>query len=486
MLVGVAQHSVRDGNAEPIDLMTTVAQAALEDSGAAGALRDRITDIRPMKGIWPYKDPGRMLAAELGCGRVRTTLNAIGGNEVYDLVNQTALDIVSGSVGTALIVSAETMRTRRADAAAGRESDYRDEPEGAAPDHAYPGNTLDFDDATWTTGAAQPVNFYAMVESALRHRAGEALDDHLRRITELWSAASEVAAGNPNAWLNEPRRAADLATATAANRMVSAPYPKLLTSNLNVDMGAAVLLCSAEVAEAAGVARDRWVFPLAGASAGDPETGRRLDLDRSPGMAAVGRAAVALAGTSAADVDLVDLYSCFPSAVQVAQHALGLEPDRPFTITGGLTFAGGPFNSYCLHTLARAVELIRDRERTALLTGNGGLFSKHSAVVLGGRPNPTGYRHARPQAEVDAAPVRPKASETPQRATLESYTVTHERDGTPEKAIASLIDDAGGRHWATSTESGVVDALLSADACGRLMQLSESDGALTIEGALST
>ena len=61
------------------------------------------------------------------------------------------------------------------------------------------------------------------------------------------------------------------------------------------------------------------------------------------------------------DVARFDLYSCFPSAVQVAMRALGIADDdaRPLTVTGGLGFAGGPVNNYPTHAIARMVEVLR-------------------------------------------------------------------------------------------------------------------------------
>ena len=67
------------------------------------------------------------------------------------------------------------------------------------------------------------------------------------------------------------------------------------------------------------------------------------------------RRVLELSGVGVDDVDIVDLYSCFPSAVQVAARELGLSTDdssRSLTITGGLTFAGGPWNNYVMHSIA--------------------------------------------------------------------------------------------------------------------------------------
>ena len=58
----------------------------------------------------------------------------------------------------------------------------------------------------------------------------------------------------------------------------------------------------------------------------------------------------------------VDLYSCFPSVVQIAAEELGLpddDPSRPLTLTGGLTFGGGPGSNYGAHAVATMVGALR-------------------------------------------------------------------------------------------------------------------------------
>ena len=152
--------------------------------------------------------------------------------------------------------------------------------------------------------------------------------------------------------------------------MVSFPYPKLCTANMQVDQGAGYIVCSVEAARAAGVPEERWVFPLAGADANDHWfISQRAELHRSPAIRLAGAAALGLAGLGIDDVAAVDLYSCFPVVVQMAAAELGLavdDPSRPLTLTGGLTFGGGPGNNYTSHGIARAVR------RAAGGAGHGG------------------------------------------------------------------------------------------------------------------
>ena len=92
-------------------------------------------------------------------------------------------------------------------------------------------------------------------------------------------------------------------------------------------------------------------------------------------MRITGRRVMDLACTTAEELEYVDLYSCFPSAVQVAAKELGLSEDRPLTVTGGLTFGGGPLNNYVMHSVARTVELLRANPgKKGLVTATEGIF----------------------------------------------------------------------------------------------------------------
>jgi acetyl-CoA C-acetyltransferase len=479
VIVGAGQINDRELGSEPVDLMVRCSEAAIADSGSA-TLRDRIEAVRVVWGVWPYADPGRLVAERLGRAGATSTLTTSGGNQVYDLVVDTAERIAAGDLDVAVLCAAESMRTRRADHARGVQTAYLPEREGAAPDVVLGSERSLSGAVEEAIGAHHPTRFYAMAESALRHRLGEAVDGHRDRISALWSRASAVAASNPNAWLRTELSAAEIATVTDRNRPIAAPYPKLMTSNLNVDQGGAVVVCSAEAADAAGVPRDRWVFPWSGAGAADHwYPTNRWAFDESPAMRFVGRDVLALAGLTVDDCGLVDLYSCFPVAVQVAQREMGVVPDREFTITGGLTFAAGPLNCYCILPLTRSVELLRAAPgEHALLTGNGGYFTKHSAVVLSAQPSPTGFRASRPQAEVDALPARPTPDAPASSGLIEAYTVTFDRDMQPDRAILTVLDDAGRRHWAESTDADTMRELLATDCCDRKAELDATTATL--------
>ena len=472
VIVGAGQITSRERGAEPVDLMARCTELALEDSGAETSLRTRIGAVRVVWGVWPYADPARLVAQRVGAHSARTTLTAVGGNQVYDLVIDTAARLQRGELDVAVVCAAETMRSRRADRAAGVRSAYLAEAEGAAPDERFgPADPLSTP-VEDRFGINVPTTFYAMAETAIRHRTGESIGAHRDRIARLWAGAAAVAAGNPDAWIRHAPSADQIATVTDRNRPVASPYPKLMVSNLDVDQGGAVVLCTAEIAEAAGVPRDRWVFPWAGASAHDHwYPTNRWAFDESPAMRLAGARALELAGVGHDDCELLDLYSCFPSAVQLAQRELGIAPERPFTITGGLTFAGGPLNCYCVLPLTRSVGLLRERGGLAFLTGNGGTFTEHSMVVLGASPAADGFRHDSVQELVDALPRRADATSRAAVASLETYTVVYGRTGEPDRAVLACIAADGSRQYATCHDAATIDALLTGDRCGAAVEL---------------
>jgi acetyl-CoA C-acetyltransferase len=473
VIVGAGQITSRQRGAEPIDLMARCAELALDDSGAAASLRARVGAVRVVWGVWPYRDPGRLVATEIGAHSARTTLTTVGGNQVYDLVTDTASRLQRGELDVAIVCAAETLRSRRSDRAAGRTSPYLPERDGAAPDELFGPQAPLSTPLEDRFGVNVPTTFYAMAEHAIRHRNGETVDTHRARIASLWAGAAAVAAANPDAWIRDAPSAAQIATATERNRPVAAPYPKMMVSNLDVDQGGAVLMCTAAAAAAAGVPRDRCVFPWAAAHANDHwYPTNRWAFDESPAMRLAGRRALELAGVGHDDCELLDLYSCFPSAVQLAQRELGISPGRPFTITGGLTFAGGPLNCYCILPLTRAVHLLRERDGArAFLTGNGGTFTEHSMLVLAGAPTTDGFRADSVQEQVDALPRRDNATSRASTTTLETYTVTYGRTGEPERAVLACLAADGARHYGLSTDAGVIATLLAGDGCGATVGL---------------
>ena len=77
------------------------------------------------------------------------------------------------------------------------------------------------------------------------------------------------------------------------NRMIGLPYPKYMNSNNDVDMSAALIMCSVERARALGIAEDRWVFPHSGTDCHEHQfVSNRWSFDETPAIRLGGRMAL--------------------------------------------------------------------------------------------------------------------------------------------------------------------------------------------------
>src|SRR5690606_31490289 len=213
-----------------------------------------------------------------------------GGQTPQALVNRTAVDIAAGDLDVALLCGGETWRTRQRYRQAGEIPPWTPLDDTTPTAESF-GAELDMVDAAeLARGLLLPVQFYALFEVALRAGAGRTPDEHRAHLGRLWSRFSEIAATNPNAWLRRAMTPEEVVDPTPDNRLIGYPYTLVMNSNNHVEQAAALLICSAEKAEALGVPRDRWVFPLAGAEANDTaHVSHRGDLCSAPAIRAAGR-----------------------------------------------------------------------------------------------------------------------------------------------------------------------------------------------------
>ena len=473
MLVGAGQHNRRPGEPEmsPLELIVRAARIASESPGT-GRLLERAESVRIVDCLsWPVPDPGALVAEALGVRPAETVRTLTSGTGPLDLLAGACAEIQAGRLDVALIAGAEAIVPFMRAAREGRPTGWPEQGAGATPTRLFGSDRPASHEAELEAGLLAPVHYYPWFENAVRAAAGRTPEEHREWLGRLWCGFAEVAESNPDAWTREAPPAAEIARAGENNRMVAFPYPKLMTANIQVDQGAALLLCSARAAEEAGIAVEDRVFVHATAAAHDHWfAASRQDLHRSPAIAACARASLDRAGIGIDEVAHLDLYSCFPSAVQIAAGELGidLETDtRPPTVTGGLTFAGGPGSNYVTHSLATISERLRaGPDGFGFLTGVGWYMTKHANAVLSTRPPARPYAHAEPQAEVDALPSREIAAAAEIEGPVESFTVTYERDGTPSRAIVSRLSADGSRALSGSSEPEAIQALLAGEVAG--------------------
>lgn len=452
---------------DPIGLMLQAARRAGQD--AAPDLLRRIERVAVPHGRWSFTDPARAIAGALGALGARTVLARIGVLQ-QTLIADACLAIERGEADIVLVIGGDTGHRMLRSRITGHE------PASPWPPQVAPDQMLEAEDelihaAEIRAGIRMPVGLYAIIENAFRAHRGVSVPVHRDHIAALYSRFSTIAAGNPAAWNRRSIDAETIRCVSERNPMQAFPYTKLLCTSWNVDQAAALLFCSVATARAAGVPGDRFVYPWASteSNAMVPVCARR-DLYACPGAAIAGRAALQPFGLSVADLDLIELYSCFPIAVQAYAAELGISLDRELTVTGGMAFAGGPFNNYVLQSTARMAELLRDRHAQGrpghgLVSSVSGVLTKQGFGLWSTRPPPGGFRFADLTGDVAKACVRlPVAMDYEGAGVIAGYSVLH--DAAQPTGIVVANVDGGRRVVATSDDPLLVSRMEQEEFCG--------------------
>ena len=482
VLVGVAQFTDRDSApadaGSPLDLLARVGAAAVQDSGGTGIALDMIAVVRLFADSSPafaspfgtYANLPKSLANRLGANPRTCLYGPVGGNTPQMLVNLMAERIARGEADAVLLAGVEALRTQAHAVKAGTKLDWSDDP-GGAPDSLGKETSL-VSRHEIAHGVAMPVAVYPLFESAVAARYGDTPLAHRQRIGDLMARFTRVAAANPYAALPVERSAEELITPTDSNRYIAYPYTKYLNSNMFVDQAAAVLMLSTEAADAAGVPEAKRVYLHGCADTHEHIlVSDRVDLSTSPSIRAGAAHALAHAGITTADLGPIELYSCFPVAVEIAADMIGLAHDDPrgLTLTGGLPYFGGPGNNYSMHGIAEMVARCRaDPAAQGLVFANGGYLTKSSFGVYSARPTEGAWCRTDPatyQSALDAEPG-PGFTEAPDgAATVEAFTVVHDK-GVPAVAIVvgRLLSD--NRRFLAQAHAGLTE-LIDTQVVGR-------------------
>lgn len=469
VLVGVGsitQHPTDPETAlDAFGLMLAATRRAGADCGNIDALA-RIDLVLVPKGIWRYRDPGRAVAGKVGSPDVRSVIAEVGILQ-QTLFSRAAVAITAGDADVVLVAGTEAKARDALAARGGITLDDRD-PSTGEPDELLlvPVEEI-LSRAEIERDLATPVHQYALIESAIAHAAGRSPVEQHARVAELWARFATVAAANEEAWDRTGYDADAIGSPGPGNRMLATPYTKRLCSQWNVDQAGAVLLMAAETAIALGVPRDRWVFAHAAAESNHMVTlPRRAELHRWPAFEAVA-GALGLTGPGAVRPDVMELYSCFPAAVQVQAEVLGLPLDAPMTVTGGMTFGGGPLNNAVVQGLVALTRRLRAAPGdVGLVTSVSGLLTKPGASLWSTATPDGGFRALdvtdEARATTGEVPLLPDATGP---ATVVGCTVLHQ-DGGPDRAVA-IVDVDGGRTIAICRDAAVTGDMVSTDWVGR-------------------
>lgn len=494
VLVGVAQYLGRETDptvaSDPVTMLADVATRAAYDSGVGQPLFTHVdTYLQIPLAYWTPVNGAALVAERLGISEQARVQHTGGGGEVGVLAaNHLAAEIMAGRTEMGVMTGGQIWKTFERAKAAGVELDWPTGGDPTGADERFAAVAKPMVSAIEERHQlTRPIQAYPLFENALRAAQGLTLAEHAQRLGEMMTEFTAVAAANPYAWFPTERSAEELSTPTPENRMIGFPYTKYLNAVLNTDQAGAYVMTSVAKARELGIPEDRWVYWWGGHNAAEEAwfASTRPNFAECPSMKDSSLGALDQAGVGVDDIALFDFYSCFPVAVRMACAMLGIDEldPRPFTVTGGLPYAGGPGSAYNMNSIAAMVEQLREDDRSnGMVTGNGFFMTKHAAAVLSARPKQGGWDRPNdppPSAAMETSPAVPDDLATgPGR--IEAYTVMHNRNGQPSMGyICGRLDDNGteGRRFLANTpeDPNLLHDLLATEAVGRTGQVHIDD-----------
>jgi acetyl-CoA C-acetyltransferase len=492
IIVGVGQKTWRDPDTTrtPLDALTEASALALADAGQniltqaidTIAMVRFIADTDPgMASLFP-RNPGKHVAHRLGITDADFFQGVIGGNTPQYLVNHFARKLAEGEHTAVLLCGAELLATLFS--ALGTGGDISAWPGEAEAEPSTIGQERDgLSDTEKLYSLYEPINTYPLFENSLRHHMGISAKEHQGNIAKICSNMSQVAANNPNAWKRKALTPEQVDTVDERNRYIGYPYTKAMNPVLAVDMAASVIMTTVGKARELGIDTSQWIYLRGGVDVNDCwYVSERQTLHESPAIRLAWQGLSETTGIDIDDVTDFDLYSCFPSAVQVACNEIGLSPMDPrgVTVTGGLPYLGGPGNNYSLHGIAEMVSRLRSRGKGhGLVTANGLYMTKHSLGLYSTEPANSAWQpldSAALQRQIDELPTVTLARDPVGPATVETFTVCFDRNG-PKLGIVVARNSQGERILAhTPPDADALNQLLSEDPIGRSGQVRVEDG----------
>ena len=457
--------------------MTSAARHAGSDAGASSLLSSVDRVVVP-HGSWSLTDPAREVARRIGAPDARTVLCEVGVSQ-QEAINHALDAVAGGDCETVLVVGGEAR-------AWARSHDPEPDEETRPPDLVLtrpPDFVAPIERAAGVV--LPPVQQYALIENALASAEGLDPDEQRRDIAALWARFNAVARTNAEAAFPAPLAAEEIATPGPANRPLAFPYNKWHASQWTVDQSAALLICPSSRAAAAGVPLDRRLYAHVALHSSEAVTltARRF-MHTWPAMGVLGQAAARHAGRPLGELGLAEVYSCFPSAVRVQQRALGLDPAGTPTLTGGMAFAGGPFNHFVLASTVQLGRRLREapsETELGLVTTVSGMLSKPGLALWGAVPPAEGHMlladladEGRAATELVAVAEVPPAQPTP--ATIAAFTVTYGGVGGLEPVRTAVVADLpdGVRTAATCEDAATAGLAVTEGLAGRTVYVKDT------------
>jgi len=149
------------------------------------------------------------------------------------------------------------------------------------------------------------------------------------------------------------------------------------------------------------------------------------------------------------------------------------------TVTGGMAFAGGPYNNYVIQATCRMAELLRERRgQTGLVTSVSGVLTKQGFGVWSTAAGTSGFRWEDVTAQVDASIDRKRVLAIYSgHGVVAGFTVLQSRGQLPRAIVIADVAETS-RVVAFSEDPAITREWQAVEQCGRMVQI--SDGLFTL------
>jgi acetyl-CoA C-acetyltransferase len=449
---------------EALVLMEKVTLEAIEDTGAP-EIKKYIDEIQIPKGYWAYRDPGKWIAERHGFSKAKTSVTKIGVLQ-QNLINSACRKIINGEARASLIVGGEArfkMIQAFREGVDFNETELNQNPNNyiKAKEELYVPEELD-------ALGMMAVGYYAILESAMRHKTKKTLKEHEIFLGKYYEKFSKIASTNSHAWNQNIFSSEEIRIPSEKNQRIAYPYNKLHNSSWNVNQASALILTSEEIANTLNVPKSKRVYPLVSS-----ETNHMIGVIQRPnltspvGLKLAADYLIEKAVSNQVIPSLYELYSCFPIAVQLFAGALNIPENKNKTITGGMPFAGGPLNNYMLHSTVQMLMKIRDKtDEIGLITCVSGMMTKQALAIWGKDPMMDfESMDVTPEAEKLEIPV-PMSELKQGNAKIIGCTTLYEKLN-PSKAIFYAEDSQGHRLVLTSTDNEIINKVEKEECVGK-------------------
>ena len=453
---------------EALFLMDQAVKEALSDSGNK-SIKDHIDEIRIPKGFWRYRDPGKWIAKNNDFRNIPTTYVTKIGVLQQNLINEACLKIENGEINASIILGGEARYKQLRSVIEKKE--YFETKLNENPDFYIKAKEDLYGDEELEELGAMAVGYYATIETAIRKNDHEKIDEHQNNIASMYEEFSKVASNNNDAWLDHSYSKKEILETSKKNKMLAYPYNKLHCTSWNVNQSAALIICSEELANKLKIDNKKRVYPISSSENNHMiAIQQRPKLYESLGMVYAANSINKTMKRLDIRLDAYDLYSCFPAAVKMFSKSLELGSEIPKTITGSMPYAGGPLNSYVIHSTVKMIQKIRAMEvNHGLVTGVSGMMTKQSFCVWGKEYQEQFiFDDVTERAKLDENPVE-LSNITEGEGEIIGYTIIEGSQNAP-KAVLYLDDEKKHRKVVSSLDKNFINLLMEEEWVGKKVE----------------